>query len=189
MRERIILKTYEMAKRYGFRRLSMDELAKELGISKKTIYKYFADKQQLIEQVMQYQVDLDITLTNAAFNAVDDLRGKLDVIMGLIQEEQLPIWVVEELQQYFPLAYEISFRVKDHRRQLGAELMELGRQDNIFCHDIDYEIFGIALETALGVLLKPEYMRKRDKTCAEILEQIKKIFFYGVLSHRIARDE
>jgi len=138
---------------------------------------------------MQYQVDLDIALTDAAFNVAEDLIGKLDVIMGLIQDETLPLWVVEELQQYFPVAYDISFRVKDHRRRLGAQLMAMGEQDKIFCHDIDYEIFGIALETALGVLLKPEYMRKRDKTCTEILEQVKKIFFYGVLSHRIARDE
>ena len=55
--ERIVVKAHELFMRYGIRSISMDEIATHLGISKKTIYQFFADKDALVASV----VDIEIT--------------------------------------------------------------------------------------------------------------------------------
>ena len=50
VKEKIILKFHELALTYGIKRITIDMLAKECGISKKTVYKYFTSKEDLIHK-------------------------------------------------------------------------------------------------------------------------------------------
>ena len=47
--ERILNKAHELFMRYGIRSVSMDEIANHLGMSKKTIYQFYADKDALVD--------------------------------------------------------------------------------------------------------------------------------------------
>lgn len=53
MREKIVIKAKEMFLKLGFKSITMDDIAFEMGISKKTIYKYFSNKELLIEESTQ----------------------------------------------------------------------------------------------------------------------------------------
>ncbi len=53
MREKIVIKAKEMFLKLGFKSITMDDIAFEMGISKKTIYKYFSNKELLIEESIQ----------------------------------------------------------------------------------------------------------------------------------------
>jgi AcrR family transcriptional regulator len=50
-KERILLKAHELFNRYGIRSVSMDDLSAQLGMSKKTLYQYFADKDELVNAI------------------------------------------------------------------------------------------------------------------------------------------
>ena len=52
LKERIQAKSEELFKRYGIRSITMDEIASQLGISKKTIYHFYADKDDLVLDVV-----------------------------------------------------------------------------------------------------------------------------------------
>jgi len=51
IQERIRQKADELFRRYGIRSVTMDEIATQLGMSKKTIYQYYTDKDQLVDAV------------------------------------------------------------------------------------------------------------------------------------------
>ena len=51
IQERIRQKADELFRRYGIRSVTMDEIAAQLGMSKKTIYQYYTDKDQLVDAV------------------------------------------------------------------------------------------------------------------------------------------
>ncbi len=57
MKEKIIQKSAELNQKYGIKNVTMDQIAKELGISKKTIYQYFANKNDLVRQTVDYIFD------------------------------------------------------------------------------------------------------------------------------------
>ena len=51
-KERILEKATDLFMRYGIRSITMDEIAAQLGISKKTIYQFFTDKDAMVEAVV-----------------------------------------------------------------------------------------------------------------------------------------
>ena len=55
--DRILSESLKLFKKYGIRSISMDDLAKELGMSKKTIYQYVANKTELVEMVLNYMLE------------------------------------------------------------------------------------------------------------------------------------
>ena len=56
--ERIVAKAYELFMRLGIRSVSMDEIATQLGMSKKTIYLYYADKDELVEDAIEIVLNM-----------------------------------------------------------------------------------------------------------------------------------
>jgi TetR/AcrR family transcriptional regulator, cholesterol catabolism regulator len=57
IRERIRIKADEMFMQFGIRSVSMDDIATQLGMSKKTIYQYFSDKDELVDAVVNDELD------------------------------------------------------------------------------------------------------------------------------------
>src|ERR1044072_9471927 len=57
MKERIQQKAEELFKRYGIRSVTMDEIATQLGISKKTIYQFYSDKDTLVKDIFKSITD------------------------------------------------------------------------------------------------------------------------------------
>src|ERR671912_298765 len=51
VKERILLKSHELFNRYGIRSVSMDDIAAQLGMSKKTLYQYYTDKDELVDAI------------------------------------------------------------------------------------------------------------------------------------------
>ena len=56
IQERIRQKADELFRRYGIRSVTMDEIATQLGMSKKTIYQYYTDKDQLVDAVAMDEI-------------------------------------------------------------------------------------------------------------------------------------
>ena len=56
-KERIRQKADELFMKYGIRSVSMDDIANALGMSKKTIYQYFVDKDELVDSVVEFDIN------------------------------------------------------------------------------------------------------------------------------------
>src|SRR6188768_2422393 len=81
--EKILYKAYELFKRYGVRSVTMDEIAGQCGVSKKTVYQFFEDKDTLVESIMTAMIDKSqktCTLQQeAAENAVHEIFLSMDM--------------------------------------------------------------------------------------------------------------
>ncbi len=60
--ERILTKAHELFMRYGLRSVSMDEIANHLGMSKKTIYQFYTDKDALVEGAIDIEIQRSKTI-------------------------------------------------------------------------------------------------------------------------------
>jgi len=107
MKEKIISKAKEMFLKLGFKSITMDDIAGEMCISKKTIYKYFANKELLIEesvQVIHTEVNDIITeITSKDFNAIEEnfqIRRMFDDMFK--STDTSPIY---QLKKHYPEVY------------------------------------------------------------------------------------
>lgn len=104
MKEDIISKAMDMFLTYGFKSVTMDDLAHEMGISKKTIYTHFNNKTQLVEQgVCQLfeEVSAGIEeILSLKKNPIEELYEiKKFVMQHLKNEKAAPQY---QLQKYYP---------------------------------------------------------------------------------------
>ena len=98
MENRILLKARELVVRNGARYVTMDVLANELGISKKTIYQFFEDKDALISAVIDFELDeqnLRLKKSQAiAENAVHEMFMLLEDIQTIFRNMN-PLTITE----------------------------------------------------------------------------------------------
>src|SRR6188508_129397 len=107
IKKKIIRGAENLFTKYGVRSISMDDIARHLTVSKKTLYQHFADKEDLVttaselhigESKKQYEV-----LTTTAANAIDEL-AKISVCLRKDMTEMNPA-LLFDLQKYHPKAW------------------------------------------------------------------------------------
>ncbi|MFK8060685.1 MAG: TetR/AcrR family transcriptional regulator [Polaribacter sp.] len=108
MKDKIIEKAGEMFLNLGFKSVTMDDIANELGISKKTLYKYFSNKQGLVEETTITLHDSCISIiemiTNQGFNAIKENFEIKKVFKEMFQNaSSSPIY---QLKKYYPKIHE-----------------------------------------------------------------------------------
>ena len=108
MKEKIIVKAKDMFLRLGFKSITMDDIAGEMCISKKTIYKYFANKELLIEesvQIIHKEVNEIINeIINKNYNAIEEnfeIRRMFDEMFKATDTS--PIY---QLKKHYPEVYQ-----------------------------------------------------------------------------------
>ena len=107
MKEKIINKAKEMFLRLGFKSITMDDIACEMCISKKTIYKYFSNKDVLIEQSVELvhkEVHETINqIVSKNFNAIEENFEIKRMFKEMFRSaESSPIY---QLKKHYPEVY------------------------------------------------------------------------------------
>src|ERR1700724_161546 len=88
-KDRILEKATDLFMRYGIRSITMDEIAAQLGISKKTIYQFFTDKDAMVEAVVNEEINRNeegcrgFSLT--AENAVHEIFIAMDFTQEMLE--------------------------------------------------------------------------------------------------------
>jgi TetR/AcrR family transcriptional regulator, cholesterol catabolism regulator len=110
----ILLKAAEVFMRYGIRSVTMDDLARELSVSKKTIYMYFPDKDALVQEIILMKTLLDKscceTFSIQAENAIDEIFHISQFVSEMIKNIHPSVFF--DLQKYHPKAWKI---IQDHK--------------------------------------------------------------------------
>jgi AcrR family transcriptional regulator len=107
MTDRILEKSNELFLNLGFKSVTMDEIASSLGVSKKTIYKYYKNKTELVAAVTQHMFDTICGgidgIRELELNPIDELFSiKRLIIEHLKDEKSSPHY---QLQKYYPKIY------------------------------------------------------------------------------------
>ena len=101
--------------KHGIRNITMDNIASEFGVSKKTLYQYFTDKEDLVSQVVDYFLeDAEFDVKNPeAGNAIDDIlyiRNRVAYILKLYNNN-----IELELKRTYPSLYQKVYEAKRKR--------------------------------------------------------------------------
>lgn len=130
---------------YGIRNVTMDIIAQELGISKKTLYQYFEDKAAIVyEMVKSYQgeqKEMIQEILDSATNAVEALANLLHYIDKMLRFVS-PL-LLFELHKYYPAAANLmrEDEEKFHLPTIRENLIS-GIKQGLFRQDIDIEIIA-----------------------------------------------
>jgi AcrR family transcriptional regulator len=145
MRDKIIHKSVELFLSLGFKSVTMDDIANELGISKKTIYVHYANKTKLVEAVtfllFENICDGIDSICETSNNPIEELYDtKMYVMQHLNNEKASPQF---QLKKYYPQIYQV-LKMKQFGKMhesVGESLLK-GVNTGVFRSSIDVEFIS-----------------------------------------------
>lgn len=110
MKNNIVLKARNLFLKYGIKSVAMDDIARELGISKKTLYQHFETKSDIIKSVAEQNLATDIrtiqTIQTEAKDAIDEMFMIAHYVTEELAEIQSPT-LIFDLQKYHPELWQL----------------------------------------------------------------------------------
>jgi AcrR family transcriptional regulator len=145
IKDRILLAARELFTLRGIKSVSMDDIATHLSMSKKTLYKWFENKDQIVEGVMRHhlgqtQSECEVLLCSAG-SAIAELFGMMDWMRSQFTEMHPSIF--HDLQKYYPASYKLWLEHKNHYilEQITDNLRR-GVQEGLYRADLDIEVLA-----------------------------------------------
>jgi AcrR family transcriptional regulator len=183
MEQRITEKAQELFFRYGLKNVTMDDIATHLGMSKKTIYQYYTDKDALIDAVVQKEIDNDVTECavhrQKCENAVHEVFLALDMMQEMMSTMN-PV-IIFEMQKYYPSAFK---KMNDHKNKflykVIKENLELGIKEEMYRADINPDILAKFRIESIFIAFNPELFPSNKYTLFQIETHMMEHFLYGI---------
>jgi len=171
---------------YGFHKTTMDDIAKELRISKKTIYKHFSTKNELVRAVfVRIRNDLREQIESIV-NGDGDAIVKLYKISQIFSTRIASIsnnWL-NDLQYYAP---DIWQEVEDFRKKLMLKnlslLVEQGKSEKLVANYPSAIIMGVLISAVQGIV-NPEFVLHNNISITQAGEITLEIVFTGILTKK-----
>lgn len=142
MKKKIVDQSIQLFLQYGYKSVTMDDIAKHMGVSKKTIYVHFPTKDELVEQSAVNHLDGIIKKINVISKQSKDpiielYQIKKEALNHLSSEKNSPQY---QLQKYYPSLYS-KLKEKEFSALSGlfSNSIQEGIQTGIFRKDIDVD--------------------------------------------------
>ena len=171
---------------HGYSQCTMDELAAELGMSKKTLYVHFASKEALVRAVIEdlgreVRASADALIANRQLNFAEKLRGFAE---GMAERmTRMNPRLLRDLQRFAPEVYQLVAKMREENiPYVCGRLIEEGQLAGYVRHDLRTDFAVTFFLQAMHGLLTPATMDRLGLTPREILPRAIELFFAGLLT-------
>lgn len=181
--KRILDKSKELFFRFGLRNITMDRIAQELGISKKTLYASYDTKNTIVKNITReflrcQESEMDC-IAQKAGNAIEELVE----IMANINKvfESMDFNVIYDMQRYFPESWQMFSEHKDQYILRGIiDNLNKGKSEGLYRQEINVEIIARARIEQIQLAMNPEIFPPEKFSVKEIHSQLLLHYVHGI---------
>jgi AcrR family transcriptional regulator len=166
----------------GYRSVTVDDLAKELGMSKKTIYQYFHGKEEIATAVVEATLKNISKLKDIpALNQSNPLQTLREILMKADHESLRfgPLFLMD-MAKYLPALSDSYNRVRDDGKQIIKSLFLAAQELGHIKQDIPIDLLMEIFHEALRALVKPEFLLQHNYSMNDVRDTFVDIFFKGI---------
>jgi AcrR family transcriptional regulator len=184
-RKKVILTAGQIFSRYGFKKTTMDEIARAMKMGKSSIYYYFESKEDIFEAVVRNEANI---LRNELTTAIKAEESPIDKMKNYVF---VRMKAFEKLSNYYNAIFDKNLdhfefietiREKYDREELAILrlILYLGARKKIF-NVVNSEYTAMAIQTTLKGLEVPLFWKKKEVNIENRLEAILNVLFYGIV--------
>jgi AcrR family transcriptional regulator len=186
LQQRVLLKADELFRTYGIRSVTMDDIAKALGISKKTLYQSYSEKDILIQETV------DMTISNhysgilsckgiAAENAIHE-QFAINELLGKMMHGINPI-MFYDLQKYYPSIWNKFSEFRNTK--VLAEIQDnisRGIKEGLYRNDFDVLVQSKMRLAEIDSCFKYDIFPPSNFSIVQVMKQSTEMFMYGMVT-------
>lgn len=187
IKKKILWGAEELFMKFGVRSVSMDDVARHLSVSKKTIYQYFADKDELITSVSRSHMERDKVefekLHAESANAIDELV-KISEAMARDFKNMNPA-LLYDLQKFHPNAWNVWLQYKNDYL-LGSVVRNLrqGIEEGFFRPEINTQLLAVLRINTVELGFSDQLFPPGKFEVVDVQMQIFEHFILGLLTDK-----
>ena len=180
-----MVKAEELFMQYGIRSVSMDDIANSLGMSKKTLYQYYADKDELVDAVVNTHITgIEGDCLDCRKDAKDAIH-EIFITMERIMDEfnNMNPMLLYDMEKFHFKAYQ---RFREHKDKflikVIRENIEWGISDELYRSDLNIDIMCKFRIESMMIPFNVALFPPGKYNLATLSEQIIEHFVYGMAS-------
>lgn len=185
VKERIKQKADELFRRYGIKSVTMDEIATQLGVSKKTIYHSFSDKNELVDEVigdmLQFNKECSQSYKSHSQNAIHEVFLAMDMLQVIF--DNMNPSILFDIERNYPATYK-KFKEYKYKYlfELVKENIERGIHEELYRPEINIDVVAkIRLETMM-LPFNEQLFPKNKFSMLMLHQQLIEYYLFGIAS-------
>lgn len=184
-RKKIIMIAGQVFSRHGFKKTTMEEIARALRMGKSSVYYYFRSKEEIFEAVVLHEANVLRNELTAAIKSVESPVDKMRnyVFVRMKSFEKLSNYyntIFDRNLDHFDFIEKIRARYDREELAILRLILYLGVRRKVFRIE-NSEYTALAVQTALKGLEVPLFWQKKELNIEMRLNAILDVLFYGIL--------
>lgn len=187
LRDRILAAAHGLMSGFGVRSVTMDDLASHMGISKKTIYKVFRDKDAIVEALVE------VVLQRNSANCQEDLKKSENAVHEMVLAmdrvvemlEPMSPMVLHDLRKYHPAAF---LSIHRHKREFLFGIMKSnllrGVREGLYRPEIRPDIMARFRVESMMLPFDPDFSGGHRFSLAEMEFEILRHYLFGLVNNK-----
>ena len=186
LRERIIMTATEAFTLKGIKCITMDDIAAALGISKRTLYEVFADKETLLMECLRRAQDEGDTYVKEVYEKASNvLEGLLKLYQRSIEKfHNTNKKFFEDIKKY-PKVYDMLIKRRNRDSEETIAFFKLGIKQGYFRDDVNFSIVNLLVREQLDLLMNTDLCK--EYSFLEVYESIMFTYLRGISTEKGAR--
>ncbi len=184
-RDRILNAALDRFKQYGFAKTTVDEIARQAQVGKGTIYFYFRNKEEILEEIMDREMTRGFAAIGQAMTEEPSIQGKLRKALAVCFEyfhnnEMISKVMAMDQGLVMSLVTEKNREFQKFSISWIRTLLEQGRNEGVF-RDMDYKKVGYILDSMIRSFHYLHYFDLELYEPGELPETLFELFSRGLL--------
>lgn len=186
-KEQIITALAELSRTRGFYRVTVDELAAYAGVSKRTIYRHFRRKDEIVEALLERFMN---QITGRIEQTISSAEKPAEMFSGVISlvvqhgRYMLNPAVLDDLRRHYPGLWRKIERFRAEKIRQNLIKLLAGKYEGKGLREIDSRILGAAFLASVQAVVNPEFILSNNLSFEDTVKQLIGLFMYGIIDDR-----
>jgi AcrR family transcriptional regulator len=185
IKDRIIEKAGELFFQYGIKNISMDELASSLGMSKRTIYENFKDKEDILRSLI-------LNLVEERNNVFNDFLDKglnvIEVFINVIEiQKKMPVSnakFLQDIYKYYPKISKLMQENIEKNNEFLQEFLLKGIEQGFIREDLNVGVTAFLVEESTYIYIRASYLEKPPFSFSDLFYTMMINFVRGISTEK-----
>lgn len=171
----------------GLKSVRMDDIATQLGMSKRTLYEMFGDKKKLLEECIRYYLEDKHRIMREMAAGTQNVMEEIFIIIYSMKRDEKDMLLVANLKKFYPDIYrKLEEEAYRHSYEQLDRQLDRGMEEGFFLPDMNKRLALVTLIYTVAALFERKYyFPEMDEVMPlEAFEYVLANFFRGLATHK-----